>query len=476
MITSVEQVKKKSNITRPDRARNYNEIVEYLNNVPLYEYNEQSLFRMKQLNNLFDNVCSKFDTILVGGTNGKSSTIHFAAKLLKEEGFRSGLLFSSHFLTYNERVTVESQSINNKVFTEILNTVIDACEDNAIKATAYEIMLISGFLHFAQEKIDVVLVEVCYGGKYDAASILNPKIAAITRVTEDHYGLLGNDLDISAFEMLEISKPGCWFISGEQSKLRLQKMKQWLDDHKVNWAMPIRKLATLPYIFEQLYGRSASLGERIAQIYIEDIKEKFSPFLRGNLLATQKGQRGRPTIEAKRHAELHPIKTLKNFWVEQFDLLRGRFELLDKEKPTILLDNASNIDAFTNLFLGIRLIHYQKPLKGLVVIVGLSKVINAMESIKLIRYLLKKVNGQVFFVPYLSAANPNDTSMSHDIHNLTVIAQELNLKAKAFDQFFDAFEAAKEAVDSRDGMVCITGSAQLVTEYWKQRGIKKLGN
>ena len=78
--------------------------------------------------------------------------------------------------------------------------------------------------------------------------------------------------------------------------------------------------------------------------------------------------------------------------------MRGRFELLNKEKPSILLDNASNVDALSNLYLGIRLLHYQKPLKGLALIIGFSKANNPLEAIKLLRYLLKKVSGSVFFV------------------------------------------------------------------------------
>lgn len=467
MITGVEQSRKKSDISI-GKIRNYNEIVEHLSSLKAAEYNEQVLVRMKELDKCFDNITSKTDIILVGGTNGKSSSIHFAAKLLKEEGFKVGAAFSNHLLTYNERLVVDFQQISNKAFADIVNEVINVADANNIKATAFEIMTLSALRHFLAEGVNIVLLEVGYGGKYDATAICNPKIAALTRIAEDSKGLLGQDLDKASFEMLEICKPGTWFISAEQSKLRLQKMKNWCEDHKVNWAMPIRKLASLPYIYEQLYGRIASLGERIAQIYVEDIKGKFSPFLRGNLLATQKGQRGRPTLEAKRHAELNPIKTLKSFWNEQFDLLKGRFEHLDKEKPSILLDNASNLDAFTNLFLGIRLLHYQKPLKGLALVIGLSKTINALEAIKLIRYLLKKVSGHIFFVQL-----PDKDITSHDTQDLSLMAKELNVKAKACTSFTDAFEQAKAVVDERDGLIAISGSNELVTEYWKYRGIKK---
>jgi dihydrofolate synthase/folylpolyglutamate synthase len=461
-----KQVQKKG--TAPiAKFRSYNEVVEYLDSLPRAEYNESVISRMNVLNSFFDNVANKIDTILVAGTNGKSLTLHFASKLLKEEGLKVGLAYSSHMLTYNERISTDAQSISNKIFTDVINEVINAVELNNLQATAHEVLTMASLINFVNEKVEVAILEVRYGGKFDATNICNPKVAAITRVAEDNLGLLGDDLDNSAFEMLEVAKSGAWVISAEQSKIRLQKMKNLATERGIKWAMPIRKLASLPYIYEQLFGRVASLGERIAQIYVEDIKGRFSPFLRGNLLITQKGQRGRPTLEAKRQAEMNPIKTLKSFWAEQFDLIRGRFEMLDKENPSILLDNASNLDAFANLYLGIRLVHYQKPLKGLAIILGLSKKTDAIECCKLIRYLIKKVNGAVFFVSL-----PGDIE-SHDPEDLAKIAKDLNLKYKTCTSFSDAFEQSKASIDERDGLIAISGSQEMVSEFWKLRGIKK---
>lgn len=466
MITTELNRKQKGVV--PGKIRNYNEVVEYLDALVQEDYGQAAVQRMKELDTCFGNASAKIDTILVGGTNGKSSTIHFASKLLKKEGFKVGSAYSTHLLTFNERLVVNFQTILNKSFADIVNEVINVAESNNIKATAFEIMTMAAVLHFINEKVDIALIEVNYGGKYDPTTIFHPTIAAVTRVSDDFKGLLGQDLDQVACEMIEIAKPTSWFVSSEQSKTRLQKMKNYADEKGIKWTMPIRKLATLPYIYEQLYGRSASLGERIAQIYVEDVKGKFSPFLRGNLLATQKGQRGRPTLEAKRHAELNPIKTLKSFWNEEFELLKGRFELLDKERPSILMDGANNLDALTNLFLGVRLLHYQKPVKGLALVLGLSKAMDATETIKLIRYLFKKVNGQVFFVTL-----PDAAIQSHGVNELVNIAKELNVKAKGCSSFAEALEQAKSVVDERDGLIAIAGSTKLVSQYWKQRGIKK---
>ena len=373
MITVAQKLKKKSSDIGLGKEKNYNEIVQFLDSCRYQDYDEKVLQRMNELDKCLGNISQKIDIILVGGTNGKSLTIHFASKLLKEEGFKVGAAYSSHFLTHNERMVVDFQPIVNKMFTQFLNQVINVVELNKIDATAFEILTIASLLYFKDQKVDVALLEVGIGGKYDATNFFDSKISVVTRVADDNDSdILGNDIDQVSLQMMEISRPGNWFISAEQSKIRLQKMKNWIENHGSKWVMPIRKLANLPYVYEQLFGRIASLGERIAQIYVEDIKGKFSPFLRGNLLATQRGQRGRPTLEAKRQAELNPIKTLKSFWADQFDLTKGRFELLNKEKPSILLDCADNIDAFENLFLGIRLLHYQHPLKGLALIIGIA--------------------------------------------------------------------------------------------------------
>ncbi len=450
------------------KVRNYTEIVSYLDGLKKIDYSKEAVERMQKMNVALGNVAAKRDLILVVGNNGKSSTIQFTAKLLREEQIRVVTIYSTHILNYNERLMADLVSINNKTFVDHVNEVIALVEVEQLQVTAYEIVHMAGLLYADAEKADLVLMETGLGGAYDATAAFTPCITALTRVASTHEDILGSDLDAAAFEMMAVAKKNSWVVSAEQSKIRLQKMKQYAETKGLLWAMPIRKLAPLPYIFEQLYGRSASLAERIAQLYVEEIKQKFSPFLRGNLLATERGRRGRPTTEAKRNAELNPIKTLRTFWLENFELLHGRFELLEKEKPTVLLDNAENLDAFTNLFLGIRLLHYQKQLKGVSLIIGIKTSIDAVEIIKLMRYLFKKVAGFIFFVPL-----PSDEP-SHNVLELEAIAKDLNVKAKAYSSFVDAFEGAKKMVDDRHGVIAVTGSTGIIAEYWKQKNIKKL--
>jgi dihydrofolate synthase/folylpolyglutamate synthase len=466
MITSSSTVAKvEQHLEKPIH---YGDIIARLETAPVSEYSAAAVERMAQLDAALGHISQKITVILVAGTNGKSLAIHFAAKLFREEGISVGECYSSHILSYNERISLNKHVLNNKTFSEAVVTVLAACDREKIAATAFEITTMAALVHFVQEGVSVALVETALGGCFDATAALPAKLVAITRIAEDQKDVLGQDLDVVAAQMVALAHPGAWVVSAEQSKLRLQKMKDAAQKGGINWAMPLRKTSALPYIFEQLYGRSASLGERIAQMYQEKICGVYSPFLMGSSLSIKQGQRGRPTLEAKRQATLNPVKSLKSFWAEQLDLLRGRFELLDKEKPTVLLDNADNMDAFNNLLLGIRLLHYQRPLKGFVLIVGLAVHIDLDEAMKALRYLLRKVGGVVFFIELPGG------EASHSVSLLMKKAETFGLNAQAFLSLKEAFDEAKVLVDERYGLVAAAGSARVVASYWRTvRDIKR---
>ena len=310
---------------------------------------------MKKLNAAFNNVADKLNTVLVTGTNGKSLTIHFAAKLLREEGLTVGTFQEPYILTYNELMSCNGEIISNKTFTEIGNEVLNTTESLGIKPTSHDILVMMALLYFKEHNVDVAILEVDNTDLHAAPHICSPKVAAITRVTPDNVDASAEEIKECIQQMVSIVKPGTHLVSADQSKLNLQTMLEMVEAKKGIWAMPIRKLAPLAYPFEQLHGRCAALAERIASIYVNSFTDKDTIVVSGTLLTKQKGQRGRPTLEAKRQSELNPKKTIDQFWKEAECTIAGRFQLLEKEKPTILIDSADNLDAFKNLLLGIRL-------------------------------------------------------------------------------------------------------------------------
>lgn len=454
-------------VIAPGQQRSYNEIVELLD---ANWTKKGDISCMKALDKALGSPSKKLDTILISGTNGKSLTMHFAAKLLKEEGISVGSFSAPHILTYNERVALNGETISNKAFTEIANEVINAAATQKLQPSSFELLTAIALIFFEKSNVDVAMLEVCE--EYaETLSICTPKIAAITRVTPDDI----NAVETKIKEALAIVQPGTWAISADQSKINLQTMSEIVTEKGGQWAMPIRKLAPLNYPFEQLHGRCAALAERIAYIYINEIAHKNAVIVTSGLLTKPKAQRGRPTLEAKRQAELNPQKTLEHFWKEDHGTLPARFQVLDREKPTIMLDTANNLDAFKNLLLGVRLLHYKRPLKGLTIVLGINNAtIDMTEFLKQFRYFFKKTSGQVIVCP--ADPQPGQTGEnSWDVEKLTNDMKSMKIKASSANNFKEAFELACKTVDERHGLVVITGSASVATQYWRDyKGMKKL--
>ena len=405
------------------KQRSYGELIEFLDaNWSTTHTAEETLSRMKRLDAIFDNASQKIDAILIGGINGKSLTVHFASRVLREEGLQVGAFYSPHILTYNERFCIDNEVISNKVFTELGNDVLAAAETLGFTPTSHD-------EETARPAINALLSNV---------------------------------------------KPGTHVVSADQSKLNLQVMLELVEARGGVWDMPIRKLIPLEYPFEQLHGRCAALAERISSIYINTFVNKGVVVVSKTLLTKLKGQRGRPTLEAKRQSELHPKRTVEQFWKEVSSSLSGRFQILDKEKPSILLDNANNIDAFKNLLLGIRLLHYRRPLKGLTLVLGCNNTtMNQNELLKLLRYFFKKTSGSVIVCP-VEKIPGHSGDASWDAEQVTNDIKGMKIKARSAKNFKEAFEVAQKSVDERHGLVVIAGCSSIVTEYWRHKGIKKL--
>lgn len=472
-IKSTQKTTSKGSTT-PGKTSTYNEIIEFLDNNWTTNTHDKDLQVLTKLDKALGNPSKKIDVIAVTGTNGKSLTIGFTAQLLREEGLNVGCLYAPHILTYNERIALNNETVANKTFAELGNDVINAAQSANVKPNSYETILMMALHHFAQNNIDVALLEAPEEFSVNPVSLCSPKVVAITRIISNITLPEGQIPKETINAMLSVVKAGSYVVSADQSKLHLQTMMDLAKDKGAHWAMPIRKLAQLIYPFEQLHGRCAALAERIGDIYINTFANKNALVISKSLISKQKGQRGRPTLEAKRQAELNPKKTVDQFWKETENTLPGRFQLLDKEKPSILLDNANNLDAFKNLLLGIRLLHYQRPLKGLTVIIGCNNQnLDMLELLKLLRYFFKKTSGQVIVCPVTNAAYDKGLP-SWDVEKVTNDIKNMKIKARSCKSFAEAFDIAQKSVDERHGLVVITGSSALVSEYWQIKGIKKL--
>ena len=139
----------------------------------------------------------------------------------------------------------------------------------------------------------------------------------------------------------------------------------------------------------------------------------------------------------------------------------------------IVLDNAENMDAFENLLLGIRLLHYKRPLKGLALILASNnESLDTVELLRALRYFFKKTSGQIFICPSTPLPGQSGT-VSWNAEQIANDLKSMKVKAKAFTSLQDAMTTATSSVDAHDGLIVIAGSTSIISEYWINRSIKK---
>ena len=153
------------------------------------------LERMRVLLSLLGSPQDKFSSVLVGGTSGKGSTTYLISHILVSSGYKTGLTISPHLQKINERLQINGKSISNEKFTEIVGSIVDTIElmkGMSVGAPSYfEILIAMAFLYFAQNQVDIAVVEVGMGGEYDATNTLYPLVAVLTNVSLDHTNVLG---------------------------------------------------------------------------------------------------------------------------------------------------------------------------------------------------------------------------------------------------------------------------------------------
>ena len=126
----------------------------------------------------------KFKSIHVSGTNGKGSTSHSLASILQEQGYKTGLYTSPHLFDFRERIRINGQKIAKNDIIELVETWEPLIEK--LKPSFFELTVALAFYHFAQNQVDIAVIEVGMGGRLDSTNIISPLISVITNIGLDH--------------------------------------------------------------------------------------------------------------------------------------------------------------------------------------------------------------------------------------------------------------------------------------------------
>jgi len=185
----------------------------------LVRYNERtfSLARMRKLLDLMGNPHEQVRCVQIAGTKGKGSTCAMLASMLEACGYTVGLYTSPHLIDLRERITINGHLVSYNDVAEIFKQI--ASVESAFKTeppTFFEIMTATAFKYFADQAVDIVVLETGLGGRLDCTTVCNPLVTAITSISKDHTNLLGNKLTDIAREKAGIFKPGVPAIAVEQ--------------------------------------------------------------------------------------------------------------------------------------------------------------------------------------------------------------------------------------------------------------------
>jgi dihydrofolate synthase/folylpolyglutamate synthase len=172
----------------------------------------------------------KFKSIHVAGTNGKGSVCTFLSSALKEAGYKVGMYTSPHVVRYNERMQINGEEISDERVMEYIDRIRPIAEemgeDPTDHPTFFEFTTASGFLYFADEAVDIAVVEVGMGGRLDATNVITPEVSVITHLALEHTEHLGKTLERIAKEKAGIIKPGVPVISAEENPVIRETCKE----------------------------------------------------------------------------------------------------------------------------------------------------------------------------------------------------------------------------------------------------------
>ena len=198
---------------------NYSETIHYLFNVtPLFQNLGAGAYKpglrtTEALDEHFEHPHHRFRSIHVAGTNGKGSCSHTIAAILQAAGYKVGLFTSPHLLDFRERIRINGIMIPEQYVIDFVEKGKSFFEP--LHPSFFEITTAMAFKYFAEEHVDVAVIEVGLGGRLDCTNIIKPELSIITNISFDHQQFLGNTLTEIAGEKAGIIKRDIPVIIGE---------------------------------------------------------------------------------------------------------------------------------------------------------------------------------------------------------------------------------------------------------------------
>lgn len=390
--------------------------------LPMYQNQGKTAFK-KDLSNTvklatyLKNPERKFKSIHVAGTNGKGSTSHMIASILQEAGYKVGLYTSPHLKDFRERIRINGVPVSQQFVIDFIAQNKPFFEKNSF--SFFEMTVGMAFDYFANEKVDIAVIEVGLGGRLDSTNIVMPEVSVITNIGLDHTQFLGTTLPEIASEKAGIIKQEVPVVIGETHKKTQPVFDAIAKDKKAKIRYADKEVIT--NYKSDLLGSYQSKNIKTAILAIQQLRKKGFNIL-----------------------ELHTMEGLSKV-VENTGLL-GRWQTLNKS-PKVVCDTGHNKEGLTYVMEQINSESYDK----LHIVFGVVNDKN-LESIVAI---LPKTATYYFCKP--------DIPRGRDANTLKEAMNAHGFEGNAYSSVKVAYSKALEKATNND-FVFIGGSTFVVAE------------
>lgn len=425
---------------------NYQQTIDYLyGQLPMFSKVGASalkndLLNIRELCGILDHPETKFPSVHIAGTNGKGSTSHMLSAIFQQAGYKTGLYTSPHLHDFRERIRVNGEMMPEEDVIQFVQRMQSSMD--TIRPSFFEVTVAMAFEYFAQQQVDIAIVETGLGGRLDSTNIITPILSLITNISYDHMNILGDTLPLIAAEKAGIIKPDVPVVISETQEEVVQVFKETADLRH----SPIR------FADQDWRITAHEPSTTLLKITVEDVLNKTSyplvldlpgHYQEKNILGVLSAvqilqQAGWKISTADLTAALSNVKQLTG--------LGGRWEVV-KEHPYTVLDVGHNEAGIRAILEQLTLVSY----KRLHIVIGFVKD-------KDVEAALKQLPADAIY--YFTKAQIPRAMQETD---LLQIAHAVGLQGNAYADVPAAYKAAQEQA-AQDDMVLVCGSVFIVGE------------
>lgn len=429
----------------------YEETIQYLfNSAPLFQYvggaaYKEGLSTTHILDAHFNHPHNQYKTIHIAGTNGKGSCAHTIAAILQHTGLKVGLYTSPHLVDFRERIRINGEMMPQQY-------VIDFVEEERsffepLHPSFFELTTALAFKYFAEQHVDVAVIEVGLGGRLDCTNIISPILSVITNISFDHTQFLGNTLAQIASEKAGIIKHKVPVIIGE-----CNAETRPVFEHKAHEV-------EAPILFAE--DNKEVLSSEFSDLYGHKLRH-YTTRSFGDIYGELTGEcqiKNANTILCALHSlskifsVTHEDITYAFEHVCEMTGLRGRWQIL-QEHPTIICDTGHNTGGWQ--YLAHQLAQIATSGNKLHIVFG-------MASDKDIERVMSTLPHEACY--YWTKASVKRATSEQTIAN---IATKFDLHGKTYGNVAEAYEAAVNNASTND-YIYVGGSSFIVADLLRYK-------